>query len=116
MRRTSAGVSVAATSSGTRATTQSYASSMSKTGGGGSTDNRAASRATNHAAIAQATPKTRRIVTKINEDGTGGSGSVAEPQRPALLADPCVAGTEAVLQHHLDLLGCVVVVPVAFAP
>ena len=63
MRRTSSGVSVAATTSGTCATTHSKASSMSKTGGGGSAASRPASRITNHAAIAHAMPTTRSPVT-----------------------------------------------------
>src|SRR5437588_9592412 len=59
MRRTSSDVSVAATSSGTCATTQSWASSRSKIAGGGSLAMRPASRMTNHAATATTTAMTR---------------------------------------------------------
>src|SRR6266550_3871298 len=63
MRRTSSEVSVAATSSGTWATTQSWASSMSKIAGGGSLAMRPASRMTNQAATATTTAMTRTPAT-----------------------------------------------------
>src|SRR2546421_9939868 len=63
MRRTSSDVSVAATSSGTCATTQSWASSRSKIAGGGSLAMRPASRMTNHAATATTTAMTRTPAT-----------------------------------------------------
>src|SRR5437763_873367 len=63
MRRTSSDVSVAATSSGTWATTQSWASSRSKIAGGGSLAMRPASRMTNHAATATTTAMTRTPAT-----------------------------------------------------
>src|SRR5436305_9510612 len=63
MRRTSSEVSVAAMSSGTWATTQSCASSMSKIAGGGSLAMRPASRMTNHAATATTTAMTSTPAT-----------------------------------------------------
>src|SRR5262245_53304058 len=78
MRRTSSGVSVAATTSGRFSTTQSYASSMSNTGGGGSAERRPASRATNHAPIAQARPMTISAVTST----TDSAGIRTRDERP----------------------------------
>src|ERR1700730_701218 len=63
MRRTSSDVRVAATSSGTCATTQSWASSGAKIAGGVSLAIRPASRMTNHAATATTTAMTRTPAT-----------------------------------------------------
>ena len=99
IRRTSASVSVAATMSGSLATIHSNASSMSKSGGGGSFASRPASRVTTNAAIASTSPKASRPPTS-----TIGSRYRGRARREPRDVDRPVVGTEGAHDLRLDAL------------